>query len=131
MAGVTFSKKVTNWDQLSSAVKPRLVEQPDLAEQQQELEQLVLEAKALLLEQETLRGQLRQAVRRRKEIEVAGDDARGRLAALVQGKLGLRNENLIGFGIAPKVRRRRKTKEGEQPVEVRSQAASAPEEPAK
>ncbi len=118
MAGITFSKMVTNWDHLSGAVKPRLEELPDLTEPQQTLERLATEARALLLEQETLKGQLRQAVRRRKELETAGEDARSRLAALVQGKLGLRNETLIGFGIAPRLKRRRKAKEEVPPKEV-------------
>lgn len=117
MAGITFSKMVTNWDHLSGAVKPRLEELPDLTEPQQTLERLTAEARALMLEQETLKGQLRQAVRRRKELETAGEDARSRLAALVQGKLGLRNETLIGFGIAPRLKRRRKAKEEVPPAE--------------
>lgn len=111
---VTFAKKVDSWDLMNTRLRPQLQEMPELEPEQKALQAVLEEARGLQAEQELLRARLRQMVRQRQEAEKRGQELRGRLAALLRGKLGFSSEQLIGYGIVPRKRSRRR-KDGEEP----------------
>lgn len=110
MAGITFSKRVTHWDHTAGAVRSKSDEMPEAIPMLESLEKLVGDARALLREQEELRGRLRKTVRLRQEMEAEGEEMKNRLAAYLQARLGFKDETLIGFGVPFRTRRRRTTK---------------------
>lgn len=110
MAGVNFSKKVTNWEQTAGAVRIKLEEMPEATPLLDSLVKLIGDARTLLLEQEDLRGRLRKTVRLRQQMEIDGEEMKNRLAAYLQAKLGFKDETLIGFGVPFRTRRRRTAK---------------------
>ena len=110
MAGVSFSKKVTNWGHTAGAVRIKLDEMPEATPLLDSLEKLIAEARTLLLVLEDLRGRLRKAVRLRQQMEIDGEEMKNRLAAYLQARLGFKDETLIGFGVPFRTRRRRAKK---------------------
>jgi hypothetical protein len=108
MPGITFQKIVGDCELLSSNLKPLLAEMPLLQEESDALDALVTRAKSLANEQEVLTGRLREITRLRQETQRESNDMRSRVAALLRGKLGFNNEILLGFGVPPRKRSRKK-----------------------
>lgn len=115
MAGITFARIVANCDILRLNLEPMLAENPHLAPEHAELVAFLTDAKALQARQGDLRGQKQETTRLRREAEIRGQDVFGRVAALLRGKLGFKNENLLKFGIPPRKRVRRPKQEGPAP----------------
>jgi hypothetical protein len=116
MAGITFAKTVADCELLKITVESLLAEMPHLAPEHAELVAFVNDAHSLNTRQQELTGDLRQTTRQRREAELRGQDLRSRVAALLRGKLGFKNEELLKFGIPPRRKRaRRKTEEPETP----------------
>jgi hypothetical protein len=105
---VTFAKKVDSWDLMNTRLRPKIQELPELEPEQKALEAVLGEARGLQAEQELLRARLREMVRQRQEAEKRGQELRGRIAALLRGKLGFTSEQLIGYGIVPRRKTRRR-----------------------
>ena len=108
MASISFQKIVGDCELLSSNLKPLLTEMPLLQEESNALDALIAKAKSLGNEQQVLTGRLREITRLRIEAQRESLLMRGRVAALLRGKLGFENENLIGFGVPPRKRTRKK-----------------------
>jgi hypothetical protein len=108
MASISFQKIVGDCELLSSNLKPLLTEMPLLQEESNALDALIAKAKSLGNEQQVLAGRLREITRLRIEAQRESLLMRGRVAALLRGKLGFENENLIGFGVPPRKRARKK-----------------------
>lgn len=108
MPGQSFQKIVSYCELLNSTLKPQLAEMPHLQDESTELDALIVKAKSLDNEQQVLRGRLREITRLRREAELEGQDLRSRIAAQIRGKIGFHNENLLGFGIPPRKRTRKK-----------------------
>jgi pyruvate/2-oxoglutarate dehydrogenase complex dihydrolipoamide acyltransferase (E2) component len=129
MPGLSFQKIVSYCELLNSTLKPQLTEMPHLQDESAALDALVLQAKSLDNEQQVLRGRLREITRLRRETERQGQDLRSRIAAQIRGKMGFDNENLLGFGIPPRKRTRKKPQD---PAEAPSPApvpAPSPQPP--
>jgi hypothetical protein len=109
MPGLSFQKIVSFCELLNATLKPQLTEMPHLQDESTALDALVAQAKSLDNEQQVLRGRLREITRLRRETERNGQDLRSRIAAQIRGKMGFDNENLLGFGIPPRKRTRKKT----------------------
>ena len=124
MPGISFQKIVTDCELLNSTLKPQLTEMPHLQDESTGLDALIVEAKTLSNEQEVLRGRLREITRLRRETELRSQDLRSRIAAQLRGKLGFTNENLLGYGITPRKRVRKK------PETKKAPAPQAPQAPA-
>lgn len=124
MAGISFAKTVSDCELMKDALEPHLTEMPHLATEHAELMAFLTDVKSLNTRQKNLTGELRQITRLRQEAELRGQDLRSRVAALIRGKLGFKNENLLAFGIPPRRKTRRKKAEEEPP------AAPVPSEPA-
>ena len=122
MPGITFQKIVGDCELLSSNLKPLLTEMPLLKEESDALDTLIVRAKSLGNEQEVLTGRLREITRLRQEAQRESNDMRSRVAALLRGKLGFKNETLLGFGVPPRKRSRKKP-------EAKVTPPSAPVEP--
>jgi hypothetical protein len=108
MPGISFRKIVSFCELLNSNLKTHLADMPHLQEESAGLDALVTQAKSLDNEQQLLRGRLSEITRLRREAELQGRDLRSRVVAQLQGKLGFKNENLLGFGIPPRKRGRKK-----------------------
>lgn len=108
MASISFQKIVGDCELLSSNLKPLLAEMPLLEEESNALDALIAKAKSLGNEQQVLTGRLREITRLRIEAQRESLLMRGRVAALLRGKLGFENENLLGFGVPPRKRKRKK-----------------------
>lgn len=108
MASISFQKIVGDCELLSSNLKPLLAEMPLLKEESDALDALIDRSKSLGNEQQVLTGRLREITRLRIEAQRESLLMRGRVAALLRGKLGFENENLIGFGVPPRKRFRKK-----------------------
>lgn len=115
MASISFQKIVGDCELLSSNLKPLLAEMPLLQEESDSLDTLIVKAKSLGNEQQVLTGRLREITRLRIEAQRESLLMRGRVAALLRGKLGFENENLIGFGVPPRKRKRKKAEPKETP----------------
>ena len=118
MPGQSFQKIVSFCELLNATLKPQLTEMPHLQDESAELDALVAQAKSLSNEQEVLRGRLREITRLRREAELHGQDLRSRIAAQLRGKMGFANENLLGFGIPPRKRTRKKPEKQPEPAPV-------------
>jgi hypothetical protein len=128
MPSQSFQKIVSLTELLNSTLKQQLTEMPHLKGESEDLDKLITEVKALDQEQETLRGRLKEIVRLRQDAERRGTDLRSRVAAQLQGKLGFTNENLLGFGIKPRKRERKKsTRKVKPPEEVVAKKDAAQE----
>ena len=110
MPGSTFQKIIGDCELLSSNLKPHLPEMPLLQEESDALDALIIRAKSLGNEQEVLTGRLREITRLRQEAQRESNDMRSRVAALLRGKLGFKNETLLGFGVPPRKRRKKAEK---------------------
>ncbi len=108
MPTTSFQKIVGDCELLISNLRPLLGEMPLLEEEAQALEALITRAKSLGSEQKVLTGRLREIVRLRLEAQLESNDMRSRVAALLRGKLGFQNETLLGFGVPPRKRARKK-----------------------
>lgn len=127
MPGQSFQKIVSFCELLNATLKPQLTEMPHLQDESTALDALVAQAKSLDNEQQVLRGRLREITRLRRETERNGQDLRSRIVAQIRGKMGFDNENLLGFGIPPRKRTRKKTPDSpDQPT-----PAPAPQTPSR
>jgi hypothetical protein len=108
MASVSFQKIIGDCELLSSNLKPHLPDMPLLQEESDALDALIVRAKSLGNEQKVLTGRLREITRLRQEAQHESNDMRSRVAALLRGKLGFQSETLIGFGVPPRKRSRKK-----------------------
>jgi hypothetical protein len=120
----TFATKVDSWDLMNSRLRPKIQEMPELEPEQKALETVLVEARGLQAEQELLRARLREMVRQRQEAERRGQELRARLASSLRGKFGFSSEELIGYGIQPRRKPRRKKN-----AEAPSPAAPSPPTP--
>jgi len=118
MPGITFQRIVGDCELLSSNLKPLLTEMPLLQEESSALDTLIAKAKSLGNEQEVLTGRLREITRLRQETQRESQDMRSRVASLLRGKLGFKNESLLGFGIPPRKRARKKPEKTADPKPV-------------
>lgn len=122
---IQFATSVDRWELLLARLKETVKDLPGLEPEQQQLEALLLEAKALQQQQEELRASLRKTFRLRQEVEQRGNEMRSRLVAVLQGKFGFKNEDLIGYGIRLRKKPGRK-KKGEEPEPVPPPVQPAP-----
>ena len=129
MAGISFAKIVANCELLRLNLEPLLAENPHLTPEHEELVAYLTDAKALLARQSDLRGFKQEATRLRREAETKGQDLFGRVAALLRGKFGFKNEQLLRFGIPPRKRIRRSRKEGPAPPDGTQPPAPTPAVP--
>lgn len=102
MAGKSFADYIRKWEMLNNGLKPMLPDLPHLAPEQAELEQLINEAKMLDDQQKQLRGKAQDTTKQRRAAQLKGFDLHERLAVQLKGKLGLRNQNLVGLGLRPR-----------------------------
>ena len=110
MAGITFARLVTDCELLKTAVEAELPTLPHLAEEHAGLEAFLTEAKELLARQERLRGEKQDVTRLRQAAEAKGQDLFNRASAVLRGKMGFKNQQLLRFGVAPRKSRTRRPK---------------------
>jgi hypothetical protein len=110
VTGHSLSERFSRWQVLASNLK-EVGAQPHVAEELAELDGLLAQARALQNQQEHFRAQAREVTAQLEAIAGQGDKVRGRMGALLQGKLGFSNEALIRFGFKPRRPPRRKPKQ--------------------
>lgn len=109
------AEKIEFWKVLHKGIGPELVQQPVITAKHADFGTIIEEADLLQLQQKNLLASLRDINQRRREIAVAGEELRLRLAAVLQAEFGFKSEKLIGFGVKPRRRVRRSRKAEEQP----------------
>ena len=107
MATDSLSKDIGFWDMLSMNVKPRLLELPQLEPTVKELDTVIFEGRVLQGTQETHRKQLRETNQRSKELARRGRSLRNKLVAGLQSAYGVESLELLGFGLPPRLPKRR------------------------
>lgn len=127
VTGNSLSERFSRWQVLASNLREVGV-QPHVAEELAELDGLLAQARVLQNQQEHFRAQAREATAQLEAIAGQGDKVRGRMGALLQGKLGFSNDALIRFGFKPRRTPRRKSKKAPPVPPVQSTPAqpSAP-----
>jgi hypothetical protein len=109
MSTDSLSKEIGVWDALSTNVKARLPELPQLSETVQEIDGVIFEGRNLQSIQDVQRSQLRETNRRCQELRRRGRSVRNRLAAGVQSVFGVDSMILVEFGVKPRLRKKRRT----------------------
>ncbi|HEX4959252.1 MAG TPA: hypothetical protein VF173_00340 [Thermoanaerobaculia bacterium] len=127
MPGVSFQRIISSSELMNNNLKPQLKDFPHLQDESTQLEALIAQAKVLDNEQHTLTGRLREITRLRKEAEQQSQDLRSRVAAQLRGKLGFENETLLGFGIPPRKRSRKKATKPQPTPQTPPPAGEAPQ----
>jgi len=107
MATDSLSKNIGIWDMLTMNVKPRLPELPHLEPTVKELDAVILEGRELQGIQETHRKQLRETTQRSKELARRGRSFRNKLVAGLQSAYGVESFELLGYGLPPRLPKRR------------------------
>ena len=109
VTGHSLSERFSRWQVLASNLK-EVGANPHVAEELAELDGLLAQARVLQNQQEHFRAQAREATAQLEAIAGQGDKVRGRMGAILQGKLGFDNDALIRFGFKPRRPPRRKPK---------------------
>jgi len=107
MATDSLSKNLGTWDMLTMNVKPRLPELPQLDPTVQALDAVIFEGRVLQGIQETHRKQLRETTQRSKDLARRGRDLRNKLVAGLQSAYGVESLELLGYGVQPRLPKRR------------------------
>src|SRR5215207_9872968 len=107
MATVDLTKKIGTWDVLTMNVKPRLPELPQLEPTVKELDAVIFEGRELQGLQEIHRKQLRETTQRSKDLVRRGRSSRNKLVAGLQSAYGVESLELLGFGVPPRLPKRR------------------------
>jgi len=108
MATDSLSKNLGTWDMLTMNVKPHLPELPQLGPTVQELDVVIFEGRELQGVQETHRKQLRETTQRSKDLARRGRGLRNKLVAGLQSAYGVESFELLGYGVQPRLPKRRK-----------------------
>lgn len=124
VTGHSLSERFSRWQVLASNLK-EVGANPHVAEELAELDGLLAQARVLQNQQEHFRAQAREATAQLEAIAGQGDKVRGRMGAILQGKLGFDNDALIRFGFKPRRPPRRKPKKETPPAQ--SPPLAAPE----
>lgn len=107
MATEGLSKSLGTWDMLSTNVRPRLPELPQLGSTVSELDAVIFEGREIQGVQETHRKQLRETTQRSKDLARRGRSLRNRLVAGLQSAYGVDSLELLGFGVQPRLQQKR------------------------
>ena len=128
MPGTILATKIESWRKLIDQIRPLLeTNNPNLTAEHANLEATVREVQLLDDRAEGLRGERQQLNRLRREAEAKAGEARARLAGLLVGPRGPKNEMLINYGLIPRPREvRRKAKKGTEPAGVPAAPAPTP-----
>lgn len=107
--GQSLAERINRWQTVANNLKETARATPAVAEELAEMETLLAEARGLQDRQAQVRGQSRELTKQLTVIAERGDKIRGRLGAILQGKLGFTSEELVTYGFKPRkppVRRR-------------------------
>ena len=108
----TYSGRIESWEVLADSLVAKLDQMPFLQPFHEELMNLIVETRSVMLEQEAARAQFHVAVGKRQNLELRGVEMHSRIAAHLKAQLGFRNDQLREFGLNPLARStRRKTEE--------------------
>jgi hypothetical protein len=108
MSTETLSKEMGGWEALSTNVKARLPQLPQLGETVQEIDGVIVEGKDLQSVQDVQRSQLRETNKRCQALRRRGRSLRNRLAAGVQSVFGVDSMLLVEFGVKPRLPKKRR-----------------------
>jgi hypothetical protein len=113
--GKSYAEKWSRWEITISNLKEHAGDMPYLTDDVTQLEQMLTQARDLASKQEDLRGQAREINAKLRDLTKAGEKARSRLGANLNGKFGFTSETLVKFGFKPR-RPPRRTKTVEKPA---------------
>jgi hypothetical protein len=108
--GDSFAQRMARWEVLVEHVKEDAVALPYLATEVAELERLLGAARQTGLKQEALRAGKQGLTAELVEIGRQADILRGRMRAILNGKLGFTEQALLRYGLTPRRVPRRQPK---------------------
>lgn len=100
--GESFAQRMARWEVLVEHVREDAAALPYLETEVAELERLLSQARQVGLRQETLRAGKQGATVELQEIGRQADILRGRMRAILSGKLGFTEQGLRRYGITPR-----------------------------
>jgi hypothetical protein len=102
VTGFSLSERFSRWQVLANNLKESQRAAPAISEELTEIDALLAEARTLQDRQAQFRSQAQEITKRLRVIAAQGDRIRSRMGAILQGKLGFTNEELIRYGFRPK-----------------------------
>ncbi|HEX5761038.1 MAG TPA: hypothetical protein VF121_17760 [Thermoanaerobaculia bacterium] len=125
MPETSIADKVTRWKTLADAMRTRLEEFPQLAEEHAELVGEVAKMEALIVTEDAFTARLRDTFAKRRETETRCLDMAARCTTGLQSHYGKRSQELRHFGIGPLLPRRKRKDEEEKKAEQEKAQKSA------
>lgn len=100
------ANRIAAWEQFATSLQPLLEEMPYLQPFHDRIGDLIGEARELDLRQEKVRTEARELTRRCQAVEREGENLRARASAHLRAAYGFASEDLVRFGINPRVKHR-------------------------
>jgi hypothetical protein len=108
--GSTLAQAMKTWDTLNASIKPLLADMPAAAKDQADFEASIARVRSLAMTQDSLTGQVRDAVKSRLTEEKTTKAIYDRLASHLRAKFGSRSDLLLEFAVKPRRQGRKKKK---------------------
>ena len=97
----SFQAVLADWDRLLRALRATPYDIPGIDSFRIELEEAVSKTRALKIQQVALQVASQQATHDVNKAVAHGRDVASRMRSFLKGRLGLHNEDLVRFGVAP------------------------------
>lgn len=104
------SQKLVQWKVVVQHIREDAAALPYLTEEVASLEQLMGEAERLVLLREAKKAEVRQLSTSYRQVAQEGNQMRGKIQAILNGKLGFTDDRLVRYGFDPRRVPRRKPK---------------------
>ncbi len=122
MKANSYSDKIDSLQTTVNNLEPDVPKYPGIADLFDEMKTLLTELRPAHGAVEAHRGNLRVAVKARKDLAVRGVEVHRRLAALVAAHIGFANPVLATYGISPENNANRKGRRSKKQIEAKKQA---------
>lgn len=119
----SLGEKLKDWRRLFEGVKAHPEAVALLGEEHAALGRHIQEIDGLIYQEGKHEAGLREATRRRREVERLLTELHGRIVFVLRGRYGKRNPLLQGFGVEPHAPRGSRQRDREEPEEGGSDAA--------
>ncbi|HBL29472.1 MAG TPA: hypothetical protein DD490_21780 [Acidobacteria bacterium] len=115
------------WEALGANMRARLAGFPQLEGTLDELDALILESKELQARQDVYRRQLRELTAQSRNLERRGTSLRNKLVAGAQSVYGVESQQMVEFGVNPRLpkKRPRLTREQREKLEAAEKVLAA------
>ena len=127
MPDTSLADKLKTWQTCTSAMAPRLEQLEHLRKEHTDLLAVIQGIQSFLVEEEGHSSNLRDTVRKRRELERQGRELYGRIDFGLRSHHGKKSQELRQYGLDPFAEPSRRRKKGEEQEKTPPRAAAAPE----